>query len=678
VAGADPRRRVAELRRLIDEHNYRYYVLDEPSVSDAEYDAVMRALEALEAAHPELLDPGSPTQRVGGAASHAFEPAPHRIPMQSLQNCFSEAELREFDGRVIRGLGVASVTYVAEPKLDGLAVSLIYENGRLSRGATRGDGVTGENVTSNLRTVRAIPTQLRGADWPQRIEVRGEVYLPRAAFERMNEQAAKMGTKPFINPRNAAAGSLRQLDPRATAKRPLSFFAYAAGDHAGWTLPPTHFQVLGQLRKWGFPVSTLAERVEGVEGCLAYYQRIGGLRPSLPFDIDGVVYKVDDLAAREELGSVARAPRWAIAHKFPAEEATTRLLKVEFQVGRTGALTPVARLQPVFVGGVEVSNATLHNMDEIERKDVRVGDLVVVRRAGDVIPEVARVILEERPADAQPVLLPSHCPVCGAPVERDPEAVVARCTGGLTCRAQLHGALLHFVSRRALDIEGLGDKLLVQLIETRRVKTPADIFRLQAEDLATLERMGEKSAANLVTAIAAARTTTFARFLYALGVPQVGEVTAQALAARFASLEALMQASEEALLEVADIGPVVAHHVASFFAQPAHQALIADLIQVGVLWPVVTCAVEASGISGKSFVITGTLAEISREEAGEWITARGGRVLASISSKTDYLLAGERAGSKLTKAQKLGVPVINWEQLQALASMAPDAEPPPA
>lgn len=665
-ACVSPAQRAEALRRQLHEANHRYYVLDDPSLPDAEFDRLLRELETLESEHPELLTPDSPTQRVGAEPSGAFDSVEHLQPMQSLGNCFSDEELGEFDRRVREGLGRTPIHYVAEPKLDGLAVSLVYENGVLVRGATRGDGAKGENITANLRTIRQIPLRLNG-DAPALVEVRGEVYLPRAGFLKMNEEARAEGRKEYVNPRNAAAGSLRQLDSRLTARRPLAIFAYAIAAHDGYEAPGTHWEVIQQLRAWGFPVSDLVQRVTGLEGCLAYYQRIGEQRDELPFDIDGVVYKLDDLAGREELGSVARAPRWAIAHKFPAEEAVTTLENVEFQVGRTGALTPVARLQPVFVGGVTVSNATLHNMDEIARKDIRIGDRVVVRRAGDVIPEVARVIVEQRPDGTRSIELPAACPVCAGEVVRAEGEAVARCSAGLSCRAQLHNALVHFVSRKAMDIEGLGEKLLAQLIEQGHVRGAPDLYRLEIGTLAQMERMGEKSAANVVAAIDAARETTLPRFIYALGIREVGEVTAQALASHFGDMDPIMTADEAALVAVPDVGPIVAKHLAAYFADPAHRELIAELRSVGVHWPAVQTAAKSGPFLDRTFVITGTLPDMSRDQAKAWIESLGGRVTGSVSKNTDFLLAGEAAGSKLTKAEKLGVTVLDLEAAQRLA-----------
>lgn len=680
------RKRAAALAQQLHEHNHRYYVLDEPSVSDAEFDALFHELQTLEAAYPELLTPDSPTQRVGGAPAKEFAPVRHRQPMQSLRKCNDEDELRDFDRRVRETLLVDEAAYTGEPKLDGLAVSLIYERGVFVRGATRGDGETGEDISDNLRTIRQIPLRLQG-EVPPLVEVRGEVYLPWDGFQRMVEDANARGDKPPVNPRNAAAGSLRQLDSRVTAQRPLAFTAYAVGSSEGWQLPRLHSEALAQLRVWGFPVSALIERVVGVEGCLSYFAKVGEQRAQLGFDIDGVVFKLDDLAGREELGSVTREPRWACAYKFAAEEAETLLENVEFQVGRTGALTPVARLKSVFVGGANVSNATLHNMDEVERKDVRIGDTVIVRRAGDVIPEVLGVRLVDDAAriehEARPkvTLIPS-CPVCGGKVERVEGEVVARCTNGLSCRAQLHGALIHFVSRKAMDIEGLGEKLLAQLIDTGRVKSPADIYLLAVEELAGLERMGEKSAANVVEAIDKSRDSSFQRFLFSLGCPQVGETTARELARHFGTLDAFYAAAEadlpterdEALKDkdrfpllraVADVGPTVAAHVAHFFTEPRNRAVIDALVAAGIHWPAPKAAAQGV-LSGKTLVITGTLPGISRDEAAALIEANGGKVSGSVSKSTDYLLAGEAAGSKLAKAEKLGVTIIDLAALRRL------------
>lgn len=662
------------------EHNHRYHVLDAPAIPDAEYDRLLRELQEIEAAHPDLRTPDSLSQRVGAPPREDLVPVRHRQPMQSLDNCFDETELRNFDRRVREGLDREAVEYSAEPKIDGLAISLTYERGVLVLGATRGDGETGEDVTDNLRTIGAIPLQLGGAEkqWPAVIEIRGEVYMPRPGFDKMNRELEQRGEKTFVNPRNAAAGALRQLDSAITAKRPLAFLAYALGRVEGFALPKTHSAVLEQLRRWNLPVSKLIETVAGVEGCLAYYDKIGARRDKLDFDIDGVVYKLNDLAGREELGSVARAPRWAIAHKYPAEEAITVLENVDFQVGRTGTLTPVARLKPVFVGGVTVSNATLHNMDEIGRLEVRIGDEVVVRRAGDVIPSVARV---HKPGSKRhKITMPTQCPVCGGKVEQEEGEVAARCTNGLSCRAQLLGSLLHFVSRRALDIEGLGDKLLAQLVDRELVKSPADIFTLTADSLSGLERMAEKSAMNVIAAIEKSRDTTLERFLYALGIRDVGETTARELARHYGSLEALMEAAATDvdsahaekekdrcpnLRQVPDVGPVVAACICHFFREKRNQNVISQLRACGVRWP--APKKSAGGVlSGKTFVLTGTLPGMSRDEAGALIEASGGKLSGSVSKKTDYVLAGADAGSKLAKSEKLGVAVIDLDGLKKL------------
>jgi DNA ligase (NAD+) len=657
--------RVDELRRQIDYHNYRYHVLDDPEVSDAEYDGLMRELKALEAEHPELITPDSPTQRVGAAPVGELNEVVHSIPMLSLDNAFTPEDVIDFDRRVRERLeDIEQVEYAAEPKLDGLAVSFRYESGRLVQAATRGDGTRGEDVTHNVRTIRAVPIELRGSP-PPLLEVRGEVFMPIAGFKAMNQRALERGEKTFVNPRNAAAGSLRQLDPRLTANRPFDVFFYALGETRGWKVPARHSESLQQLREWGLKVSPLLRVVHGVDGLLEYYREIGALRASLPYEIDGVVYKVNRFVQQRELGFVARAPRWAIAHKFPAHEENTVVRGVEFQVGRTGALTPVARLEPVFVGGVTVSNATLHNMDEVRRKDVRIGDTVVIRRAGDVIPEVVKVILERRPATAQLVELPAKCPVCDSDVEREEGEAVARCTGGLFCAAQRKEALRHFASRRALDVDGLGTKIIDQLVEGKidgkKVESPADLYRLSAADFASLERMGEKSAANLVAALNRSKTTTLARFLYALGIRDVGEATAAALAAHFGSIESLQEASEEAIQEVPDVGPVVAAHVFHFFQQAHNREVIQALRDLGVHWPAQQrkAAAGEGALSGKTFVITGTLESMSRDEASDRIAALGGKVSGSVSKKTAYVVAGAEPGSKLKKAQELGVEVLD-------------------
>ena len=652
--------RVAALREQLKAHDYRYYVLDEPTVSDSEYDGLMQELKALEAEHPQLITQDSPTQRVGGMPVADFGVVEHAVPMLSLDNGFTEQDLLDFDRRVHERLKTeADIAYSAEPKLDGLAVSLTYRKGVLERAATRGDGVHGEDVTANVRTIRGVPLSLRGAP-PALIEVRGEVFMPVAGFKLMNEQAQARGEKVFVNPRNAAAGSLRQLDARITAGRPLDIFLYAVGLVEGGTVPDHHTALLQAFRDWGLKTSPEARAVKGVAGCLAYYQDIGARRESLPYQIDGVVYKVDARADQERLGFVSRAPRWALAHKFPAQEATTQVTSIEFQIGRTGALTPVARLQPTFVGGVTVSNATLHNMDEVQRKDVRVGDTVVIRRAGDVIPEVVRVVPDAAHDGRTQVTLPKTCPICGSLVEKAPGEAIARCSGGFTCRAQRQEGIRHFASRRAMDIEGLGDKVIEQLVETEMVKSPADIYALTSEQLAGLERMGEKSAANLHAAILKSRDTTLPRFLFALGIRDVGEATALALAQHFRTLEALAAADSAQIQEVPDVGPVVAGHVAVFFASAAHAAVIGRLRSCGVHWPALPQqAASALRLSGQTWVVTGTLVTMSRDEASDALVALGAKVAGSVSKKTTGVVVGTDAGSKLKKAQELGIPILD-------------------
>ncbi|MEP7312288.1 MAG: NAD-dependent DNA ligase LigA [Pseudomonadota bacterium] len=659
--------RAAKLRELLERHSYRYHVLDDPEVSDAEYDALLRELQALERENPELITPDSPTQRVGAAPSAAFATVRHAAPMLSLDNAFTAPDVIDFDRRVRERLGgVDSVEYMAEPKLDGLAVSLVYRDGRLERAATRGDGENGEDITANIRTLRSVPLRLRGKP-PGMLEVRGEVFMPIAGFQQLNVEQAAKGLKLFVNPRNAAAGALRQLDPAVTATRPLQVYFYSAGVVTGGRLAASHSKALAALRALGLRTSPHAEVVKGIEGCLAYYERMQAQRTSLPYQIDGVVYKVDDLAMQELLGFVSRAPRWALAHKFPAEEATTQVRDVDFQVGRTGALTPVARLEPVLVGGATVSNATLHNMDEVERKDVRIGDTVVVRRAGDVIPEVVRVLPELRPPRARVVKLPLRCPICGSAVERLEDVAVARCTGALRCSAQRHEALRHFAARRALNIDGLGDAIVAQLVEANLVQSPADLYSLTVAQLAKLERMADKSAANLHAAIEKSKTTTLARFLFALGIPDVGEATAAGLAREFGSYEALQAASLERLLEAPDVGPITAAHIADFLADKGNVAIIRQLRERGVHWPDVAVAPAAARpLAGKTFVLTGTLPGLTRDEAKELLEARGAKVSGSVSKKTDYVVAGAEAGSKLDRAQELGITVLDEAALRKL------------
>lgn len=664
---AEAERRVGELRAAIDQHNYRYYVLDDPTIPDAEYDRLMRELQSLETQFPGLATLDSPTQRVGGEPLEGFLEVRHETPMLSLANAFSEEEISQFHERVLRGLETEDVNYVAEPKLDGVAISLRYLDGSLDQAATRGDGSTGEDVTSNVRTIAAIPLRLRqgknAPPFPNRLEVRGEIYMPLAGFRHYNEIAREQGTKEFINPRNAAAGSLRQLDPRLTAQRPLAFYAYSLVAAEG--LPDSHFDALQLLKKWGFPINPEIRRVRNDAGCIAYFGEMSAKRPGLPYDIDGVVFKVDDQEEQQTLGFVSRAPRWAIAQKFPAQEEITRLLDIDVQVGRTGAITPVARLEPVFVGGVTVTNATLHNLDEIRRKDVRAGDWVVVRRAGDVIPEVARVVTERREGNPAEFQMPVECPVCGSAIERDEGEAAFRCTGGLVCGAQRVRSIQHFVSRKALDIEGLGEKLVVQLVDSGLVHSVADIYKLDRDSLIALERMGEKSADNLLVELERSKAPDLDRLLYALGIREVGEVTARALACHFKSLDCLIAASEDDLVEVPDVGPVVASHVYAFFREPHNIQVIEELQQAGLGWKPVEPTTGAQPLAGQTWVLTGSLS-MPRARARNILESLGARVSGSVSAKTSVVLAGEAAGSKLRKAEKLGIKILNEEAFLAL------------
>ncbi|MEX2124234.1 MAG: NAD-dependent DNA ligase LigA [Woeseia sp.] len=670
-ASAAIRKKVESLRRQIHHHNYLYHALDAPEIPDAEYDRKLRELQSLERDHPELVTDDSPTQRVGAEPIKSFNTVKHKLPMLSLDNAFNEEALRNFHRRITERLELdidADISYSAEPKLDGAAVSLLYEGGRFIRGATRGDGTTGEDISHNLRTIDAVPLRLHGKKIPDSLEVRGEVFMPRARFMQFNEQARQKGEKTFVNPRNAAAGSLRQLDPRLTAERPLDIYMYAVGLFENGSLPARHSETLKQLQQWGFKVCPEREVVQGIEGCLAYYNKIGNRRDSLSYDIDGVVYKVDRLDYQRELGFVSRAPRWAVAHKFPAQEELTVVRGVEFQVGRTGAVTPVARLEPVFVGGVTVSNATLHNMDELHRKDVRVGDTVIVRRAGDVIPEVVQVVKKRRPKKTQPVAIPETCPVCGSRVARIGDEAVLRCTGGLFCPAQRTEALKHFVSRRALDIDGMGTKLIEQLVAIDRLHTPADIYRLGKDELIALDRMGTKSAENLLTATEKSKETTLARFLYGLGIREVGEATASALAVHYGKLDTILEATEDDLQGVPDVGPVVASRIRAFFDEEHNREIIDELIALGIRWeetPPVARPTEGPCV-GKTFVLTGTLSRMTRDQAKARIQALGGKVTGSVSKKTDYLVFGENAGSKLAKAQNLGIDVLDEAAFEEL------------
>lgn len=658
--------RAHELRHLIEDANYRYYVLDDPAIPDVEYDRLLRELQDLEAAHPELLSPDSPTQRVGAGPLKDFAQVTHDVPMLSLNNAFSEAEVAAFDRRVREGLKREGlIEYAVEPKFDGLAITLRYERGLFARGATRGDGTTGEDVSANLKTIRAIPMRLETATPPAVLEVRGEVLMLRRDFDKLNQEARDKGEKTFANPRNAAAGSLRQLDPRITAKRRLHFFSYGIGRVDGVDLPGTHAAVMDWLAELRLPVAQQRRVVSGVAGLMAYFNELGEQRPNLPFDIDGAVYKVNRLADQERLGFVARAPRFAIAHKYPAQEELTVVEAIDVQVGRTGALTPVARLKPVFVGGVTVTNATLHNEDEVRRKDVRVGDTVIVRRAGDVIPEVVGSVLERRPLRDlvtplhEHFVMPTVCPECGAPVLRLEGESAARCTNGLACPAQRKQAIIHFASRRAMDIEGLGDKLVEQLVDRGLVKTPADLYSLGLEQVAGLERMAQKSAENLLAAIAASRHKPLARFVFALGIRQVGEQTAKDLARHFGRLDALMAADTEALMRVADVGPIVAASIAAFFRESHNQAVIEALRQAEAWVDGEAKPVFAGRFAGKVFVLTGTLPNLTREQAKELVEAEGGKVAGSVSGKTDYVVAGSDPGSKLVKAEKLNINILD-------------------
>jgi DNA ligase (NAD+) len=667
MAAKSARSRIEALREQLHEHNYRYYVLDDPKIPDAEYDRLLRELQLLEAENPDLVRADSPTQRVGAEPSAAFAEVEHGLPMLSLDNVFEEQALIEFDRRIRERLGETDpLDYACEPKLDGLAVNLCYEDGELVLAATRGDGRRGEDITANARTIRSVPLRLRGDDWPRRFEVRGEVYMTRDGFAAMNAEAVERGDRTFVNPRNAAAGSLRQLDPRVTARRPLEF-CYGLGALEGINPARTHSDTLAMLADWGLRSSEHAERVSGVDGALDYYARIATRRDELAYDIDGVVAKVDRLDLQRRLGFVSRAPRWAIAYKFPAQEEVTRVTGVEFQVGRTGAVTPVARLEPVFVGGVTVSNATLHNMDEVQRLDLHVGDAVVVRRAGDVIPQVVQVLPERRPKDAGAVILPEHCPVCGSHVLRPEGEVVARCSGGLVCAAQQKETLKHFASRRAMDIEGLGDRLVEQLLASDLVRHVADVFELDPDAVAGLERMGGKSAEKLLAAIDAARETTLPRFLYALGIREVGEATALALASHFRTLDALMDADEAALQEVPDVGPVVASYVRDFFDQAQNRELVQALLDAGVRWPPMPEPEQVdSPVSGRTVVLTGSLETLSRDQARARLRELGARVTDSVSKKTDLVIAGPGAGSKLARAEKLGIEVRDEDWLRDL------------
>jgi DNA ligase (NAD+) len=658
------RERLRALRDQLHHHSYQYYVLDAPEIPDVEYDRLFRELQEIEAQHPEWLTPDSPSQRVGAEPLPSFNQVRHETPMLSLDNVFSEQELLDFDRRVKSRLDdAATLTYACEPKLDGIAVSLLYVDGILVRGATRGDGRVGEDITQNVRTIASIPLRLRGEDWPEELEVRGEIYMPRAGFERINALGRETDGKVFVNPRNAAAGSLRQLDSRITAKRPLEMSCYGIALQEGEALFETHSEGLQRLRDWGFLVSPELRVVDSIEGCLVYYEGLLARRDALAYDIDGIVFKVDSLALQAELGFVSRAPRWAIAHKFPAQEEITLLRDVEFQVGRTGAVTPVAKLEPVFVGGVTVSNASLHNFDEIARLGVMVGDYVVVRRAGDVIPQIVQVVLERRLENAVDIIAPTHCPVCESALERAPGEAVLRCSGGLVCGAQRKEAIKHFASRKAMDIDGLGDKLVEQFVDAGLIETIADLYLLKVDQIANLERMGQKSAENLIAALDKSRATTLPRFLYSLGIREVGEATALNLARHFGGLPELMAATEEMLIEVEDVGPIVASHIHAFFATEFNRDVVQQLCDRGVNWPAAQKQGGEQPLAGQTWVLTGNLEAMTRSEAKEKLQALGAKVAGSVSAKTDCVAAGASAGSKLAKAEALGVKVIDEQGL---------------
>lgn len=670
-SSADSIQRITALRESINTFNYQYYALDKPTIPDAEYDRLYRELQTLEAQHPEAVTADSPTQRVGAAPLTAFTQVTHRLPMLSLDNAFSHDELREFHRRVVERLNtldisVDTISYACEPKLDGIAVSLLYKNGVLVQGATRGDGTTGEDITQNVRTIASIPLRLRGENYPEELEVRGEIYLPIAGFEKLNRIADAKGEKRFANPRNAAAGSLRQLDSRITAQRPLEMCAYSVGVVNGGDVPDHHTEILHALSAWGFRINKEMASVEGIEACCRYFDQLAEKRHTLAYDIDGIVFKVDSIYLQKQLGFVSRAPRWAIAKKFPAQEELTTLLDVEFQVGRTGAITPVARLAPVYVGGVTVSNATLHNADEVARLGVKIGDTVIIRRAGDVIPQVVSVVDERRPSDARDILFPTHCPVCDSPAIRAEGEAVVRCSGGLICPAQVKEAIKHFVSRKAMDVDGLGDKLVEQLVERGHIVSLADLYDLNVEQLASMERMGEKSANNVINALEQSKQTTFERFIYALGIREVGEATARNLAKHFGDIPALLEADESRLQKINDVGPVVAEFIVAFLSEPRNRDMIQALQDKGVSWPVVEHTEDNMPLLNLTYVLTGTLEQLTRDEAKAYLQQLGATVTGSVSKKTDYLVAGANAGSKLTKAEKLAIDILDESSLLSL------------
>lgn len=660
---------VDKLKSQLDQYAYQYYVLDDPSVPDAEYDRLFSRLLQLEAEHPELVTSDSPSQRIGAQALSKFSQITHKIPMLSLDNAFSGEDLASFDERVSSKLGVtASYEYVAEPKLDGVAVSLFYRQGKLVYGATRGDGKVGEDITQNVRTINSIPLSLLGAGYPEELEVRGEIYMPHASFNHLNKLAEKQGDKGFVNPRNAASGSLRQLDPKVTAARQLKMCAYSTGFNAQGELPDNHYETLLCLHSWGFVISKEMECLADINACIAYCDDLAAKRASLDYEIDGIVFKVNSFSQQQRLGFVARAPRWAIAYKFPAQEEMTILENVEFQVGRTGAITPVARLKPVFVGGVTVSNATLHNMDEISRLGLQLGDTVIVRRAGDVIPKISKVVLDKRPDDSAPIILPGSCPVCDSPIEVEEDGVIARCSGSLICPAQLKESIKHFASRKAMDIDGLGDKLVEQLVDKELVQDVTDLYRLDAKNLALLERMAQKSAEKLILAISASKKCDLNRFIFSLGIPEVGETTAELLSQAFGSLNAIMNASQEDLIALNDVGPVMAHHIHSFFSYELNLRKIEQLISLGVEPTVVLpdTSKSDSPFAGMKVVITGTLPNMGRDAMKTLLKEQGAKVQSSVSKNTDFLVAGESAGSKLEKAQVLEISILTEAEVLSM------------
>ncbi|MDH3326754.1 MAG: NAD-dependent DNA ligase LigA [Gammaproteobacteria bacterium] len=658
--------RIDALRKEIREHNFHYYVEDDPDIPDVEYDRLLRELENLEVENPGLITIDSPTQRVGAEPLKVFSQVTHRVPMLSLSNAFSKEEIETFDHRIRENLEADEIEYAGEPKLDGLAISLRYENGELVQGATRGDGATGENVTHNVRTIKSIPLKLRGTNIPPLLEVRGEIFMPKKGFDDLNTRQQKMGEKAFANPRNAAAGSLRQLDPKITATRPLTIYVYALGEVSESFHFDDHFSLLQQLKKWGLPVCSEIQLVKGASGCQKYYEYLGEKRNGLPYEIDGVVFKVNNYKQQQRMGFVAKAPRWAIAHKFPAQEEMTIIEGIDVQVGRTGALTPVARLKPVFVGGVTVTNATLHNQDEIDRKDIRIGDTVIVRRAGDVIPQVVKVVLSKRDDKTKEFRLPQKCPVCDSDVFKDEGEAVNRCSGGLYCGAQQKEAIKHYASRKAMDIDGLGDKLVEQFFEEKLIENIADLYKLERDDLVKLERMGEKSVDNLLVAINKSKETTLSRFLYSLGIREVGEATAMALANYFGSLDEVKKADAETLQKVPDVGPIVANHLAHFFSQSHNVEVIEKIIEAGVHWPKPLAKTGAQVLDKMTFVITGTLVSFSRSEAKAQLQALGAKVTGSVSKNTNYVIAGADPGSKADKADKLGVKVLSEDDFNHL------------